>query len=165
MRTALLTIVAVGVVFSASLSAQARRGAAPPPAAPANPLPNVKSLKCTFPISVSATWEAGEPTAAVKKGGILTFQLDEIDTTESTANVTGLASGNHIVAQLSGWNLHFLDIRPTGSLTITTVFAQESRDKKLKAVHTRTDYLPVTIPGFQSKPDIFQYYGECEILG
>ena len=131
---------------------------------PANPLAAVKGLKCSFPILTSATWESGEPTPQVKKGGLLSFQLTEIDTQESTANVVGLSSMGHIVAQLSGWNLHFLDIRPTGSLTITTVFAQESREKKLKAVHTRTDYLPVSIPGFVAKPDVFQYYGECEVV-
>jgi hypothetical protein len=129
-----------------------------------NPLPTVKRLKCDFQVSSAAIWENGEPTAQIRKSGVLSIQFTEIDTMESTANAVGLASTGHIVAQLSGWNLHFLDIRPTGSLTVTTVFAQESRDKKLKAVHTRTDYLPVAIPGFVARPDVFQYYGECEIL-
>lgn len=133
-------------------------------AAAANPLTSVRALKCTFPVSAAGTWENGEATAQVRRTGILTFQFNEIDTQESTANVAGLTSSSHIVAQLSGWNLHFLDIRPTGSLAITTVFGQESREKKLKAVHTRTDYLPVSIPGFVARPDVFQYYGDCEVV-
>ena len=144
------------VAGSAQLAAQA--------GTPPNPLSAIKRLKCDFPVLSSGTWENGEPNAQVRKSGVLSFQFAEVDTTESTANVIGLSSQSHIVAQLSGWNLHFLDIRPTGSLTITTVFAQESRDKKYKAVHTRTDYLPVSIPGFVAKPDVFQYYGECEVL-
>jgi hypothetical protein len=55
-----------------------------------------------------------------------------------------------------------MDIRPEGSLTITTVFSQESRNRKLKAVYTRTDYLPISMPGFASQPEVSQQYGECE---
>jgi hypothetical protein len=140
-------------------------GVSPAAAQSTNLLTNVKGLKCTFNVSTAATWSpAGEPSAQVKTTGTLNFEVTELDTQESTANVVGLASTGHIVAQLHGWNLHLLDIRPSGSLAITTVFAQESRDKKLKAVHTRTDYLPVDIPGFTSRPDVFQYYGECEIV-
>ena len=45
-------------------------------------------------------------------------------------------------------NLHVLDVRPDGALTVTTVFAQESREGRLKAVHSRI-------------PDSSQYYGDC----
>jgi hypothetical protein len=129
-----------------------------------NLLAAIKNLKCSFSMSASGTWQKGEPQARIKMGPVTTFQYTEIDTAESTANVVGLASSGHVVAQLFGANLHFLEMRSTGSLMLTTVFAQESHDKKLKAVHTRADYLPISIPGFVTQPEVSQHYGECEIL-
>ena len=128
-----------------------------------NPLAAVKALKCTFPISASGTWKNGEPTAQLKTGPLVVFEYTEIDTAESTARVIGLVSSGHVVAQLFGANLHFLEMRSTGSLMLTTVFNQETRDKKLKAVYTRADYLPISIPGFTNSPEVSQHYGECEI--
>jgi hypothetical protein len=149
-------LLATGLILAAGSHASAQN---------TNLLTNVKRLKCSFGVSTAATWSpAGEASAQVRTTGMLNFEVTDIDTQESTANIVGLSSTGHIVAQLHGWNLHLLDIRPSGSLGITTVFAQESRDKRLKAVHTRTDYLPVDIPGFTSRPDVFQYYGECEIV-
>jgi hypothetical protein len=125
----------------------------------------ITQLKCAFPISVAASWQNGEPQAQVRKAAVLTFQIDEIDVQEATARFVPLASApEHIVARLSGANLYFLDIRPTGSLSVTTVFAQESRAGKLKAVYMRTDFLSVSVPGFVEAPAAAQYYGECEAV-
>ena len=150
-----LVCLTIGVLFLGAASASTQSSAE-------NPLQGPSSLSCVFSLQTSGSWVDGEPSAAVKQAGRLELQFVDIDTAGGTAEVVGVSS-NHIVAQLSGWNLHFLDIRPAGSLTITTVFGQESRDGKLKAVHSRTDYLPVSIPGFSAQPDAFQYYGECEI--
>jgi hypothetical protein len=128
-----------------------------------NPLAAIKALKCTFPISASGTWNDGEPTAEIKTGPVMAFEYTEIDTAESTARVIGLVSSGHVVAQLFGANLHFLEMRSTGSLMLTTVFNQETKGKKLKAVYTRADYLPISIPGFTNSPEVSQHYGECEI--
>ena len=130
-----------------------------------NVLTGIKNLKCTFAVGASGSWlKDGEPQATIKKGPVTTFEYRDIDTTESTANVVGLASSGHVVAQLFGANIHFLEMRSTGSLMLTTVFTQESRDKKLKAVYTRADYLPIAIPGFANSPEVSQQYGECEII-
>ena len=130
-----------------------------------NALTGIKNLKCSFSIGATGTWQKdGEAVAQIKKGPLTSFEYRDIDTTESTANVVGLASTGHVVAQLFGANLHFLEMRSTGSLMLTTVFTQESRDKKLKAVYTRADYLPIAIPGFVTQPEVSQQYGECEIL-
>ena len=129
-----------------------------------NVLTTVKSLSCTFPVSVAATWQAGEPNAEIRKTAVLSFKYDQIDVSESSARFVGpTAAPEHVVAQLSGANLHFMDIRPSGSLSITTVFSAVSRDNKLKAVYTRTNYLPISLPGFVSQPEVSQRYGECEI--
>jgi len=130
-----------------------------------NRLPGVKRLKCQFTASAGGSWTNGEPQARVKNTGVLSVEFSEIDTDESSARTGSVASGtNHIVAQLRGWTLHFLDAEPDGGLNVTTVFSRESRDKKLKAVHTRTKYLPISVPGFVAEPEASQYYGECEIL-
>src|SRR5262245_11684023 len=108
----------------------------------------VRQLKCAFPISVAASWKNGEPQSEVRTEGVLTFEIDQVDVSDGSAQFLGVgAPPAHIIAQISGPNLYFLDIRPNGSLAITTVFAQESRQEKLKAVYMRTDFLSVAVPG------------------
>jgi len=152
---------AAGAVLALVLAA----GTAQAQNAAPNALTAIKNLKCTFSIGATGSWQKdGEALAQIKKGPVTSFEYRDIDTAESTANVVGLASSGHVVAQLFGANLHFLEMRSTGSLMLTTVFTQESRDKKLKAVYTRADYLPIAIPGFVTQPEVSQQYGECEIL-
>ena len=128
-----------------------------------NLLTSIKALTCVFPLSVSAGWQMGEPQANVKTGGVLTVKITEIDTQDGSAKFEG-STASHVVAQLAGWNLHFLDMQPAGALSLTTVFSQVSKEGKLKAVQTRTDYLPVTLPRYVSTPTVAQYYGECEAV-
>ena len=75
----------------------------------------------------------------------------------------GTGGASFVTVKLTGSNIHFIDMRAGGAVTLTTVFSQESKDKKLKAVHTRTDYLQMSLPGFVSEPEVAQYYGDCEI--
>ena len=128
----------------------------------ANALARIKSLKCVFPVYTSGTWKNGEPQALAKTG-MLSIQIDAIDVQDGSARFVGVGEAAHIVVQLSGWSLHFLETGNTGSVNVTTVFAQETRGKKLKAVHSRHDYLQMSLPGFVSEPTVSQYYGECEV--
>jgi len=123
-------------------------------------LSNVKGLKCAFALYSAATWNNGEARADIKPAS-LSVSFDEIDADNGTARAVGAFGPTDIVVKLSMWNLHFLDIRSEGSLYVTTVFDRESRNGKLKAVHTRHEYTDVSVPGFTSKPE--QYYGECEV--
>ena len=131
-----------------------------------NLVAGVKTLTCTFSLSVVATWAEGEPKVTPRTGGTLTVKIVDIDTGDGSARIEG--KDERPVAQLSGWNLHILDMQAAGALNITTVFSQESKPGptpgtgKLKAVQTRTDYLPVTLPRYVSSPTVSQYYGECE---
>jgi hypothetical protein len=127
-----------------------------------NALAKIKSLKCVFPVYASGSWKSGEPQA-VAKTGQLSIQIDAIDVQDGSARFVGAGESSHIIAQLSGWSLHFLETGNTGGVNITTVFSQESRDKKMKAVHSRHDYLQMSLPGFVSEPTVSQYYGECEV--
>ena len=126
-------------------------------------LASIKNLKCTFSVQSRGTWVDGVPQATVRMGPTLTFSYNEVNPTEGSANVEGLASEGHVVVQLLGANMHFLEMKNTGGLMLTTVFGQASTGKKLKAIYTRADFLPITVPGFENSPEVSQHYGECEI--
>jgi len=124
-------------------------------------LATAKSVKCAFPLYAIGTWTDGEPKAELKKAS-LSVAFDQINTEDGTARANGPYGDLHIIAKLSIWSLHLLEISGEGMLRITTVFDKESRPGKYKAVHTRHEYTEVSLPGFTSRPE--QYYGECEIL-
>jgi hypothetical protein len=139
----------------------ARAGGPSGQGAETNALGKIKSLKCVFPVYASGSWKNGEPQAQAKMGQ-LSIQIDSIDVQDGSARFVGAGESSHVIAQLSGWSLHFLETGNTGGVNITTVFSQEARDKKMKAVHSRHDYLQMSLPGFVSEPTVSQYYGECE---
>jgi hypothetical protein len=128
---------------------------------PPNPLATVKALKCRFPIAAFGTWKAGEPVAQTRMQELL-IQVNAIDVQDGTAEVMGTAGRAYVSAVLSGWSLYFVE-NSIGQLNVTTVFAQETAPKRLKAVHTRHGYLQMTVGRFISEPAVSQNYGECEI--
>jgi hypothetical protein len=128
-----------------------------------NPLASVKSLKCRFPVYSTGSWKNGEPKAEVKQGQQFTLDIDEIDTDGGTARVTATAGPTHVTALLTISSLHFVERTVTGTLTVTTVFASEGNVKTYRAVHSRHDYLPLSLPGYVSEPSVSQNYGECEV--
>jgi hypothetical protein len=140
--------------------------AAAPAAAQTKPdidLTTIKTLKCTFSVSAIGAWKNGEPQAQVKTGGTVSVELVDIDTQDGSARLVGASAGEDIVLQASAWNLHFLELQRSGRLTMTSVFGQETKPGWLKAVHTRTDYLKISMPKFESEPTAAQYYGDCEV--
>jgi hypothetical protein len=129
-------------------------------------LADVKTLKCAFTLMATGTWEKAAPAADVKPA-TLSMQFDSIDTQEGTANVVDVstvsAGAPHITVRMLGDNLHLLAMNSSGSVYLTTVFAdREARTAgKYKAVHTRHEYTQIQLPSFTSRPE--QYYGYCEI--
>jgi hypothetical protein len=91
--------------------------------------------------------------------------FDAIDTQDGTANVTDVtapdAGAPHITVRLLSSNLHFLAMNISGSVYLTTVFAdRDSRaGHNFKAVHTRHEFTPTRLTGWTSRPE--QYYGQC----
>jgi hypothetical protein len=126
-----------------------------------NPLASIKSLKCQFPVYTVGSWKNGEAKAEVRQAQQFSLDIDEIDTDSGTARVTGTAGPTHVVALLTLSSLHFMERTVTGTLTITTVFSAENT-RKFRAVHSRHDYLPMSLPGYVSEPSVSQNYGECE---
>jgi hypothetical protein len=124
-------------------------------------LMSITALTCTFSVSAVGRWKAGEPTGQIRTGGTVAVELIEVDTADGSARMAGAGAAEEIVLQASVWNLHFLEVARSGRLTMTTVFGQETKGGRLKAVHTRTDYLKISMPGFESEPTAAQYYGDC----
>jgi len=54
-----------------------------------------------------------------------------------------------------------MQMDPYGALYVTSVFNQEARPGRLRAVHSRHEYLPVVVRGLTSRPE--QYVGDCEV--
>src|SRR5215831_8103474 len=114
-----------------------------------NPLAQVKRLKCRFSVYASASWnKAQEPSAQVRQPEQLSLDIDEIDTDSGSGRVTGTAGPSEVTALLTYSSLHFMERSVTGTLNITTVFSGAEGAKTFRAVYTRHDYLPLSLPGY-----------------
>ena len=130
-----------------------------------NPLAQVKSLKCRFAIYASGSWtKTQEAQAQVRQPETLLIDIDEIDTDSGSGRVTGTAGPADVTALLTLSSLHFMERSVTGTLNITTVFSGDPAAKTFRAVHTRHDYLPMNLPGYESAPSVSQHYGVCELV-
>ena len=76
--------------------------------------------------------------------------------------MNGTSGPVEVTALLTVSSLHFMERSVTGTLNITTVFVSDAGAKTFRAVHSRHDYLPMSIPGFVSEPTVSQNYGVCE---
>jgi hypothetical protein len=148
-----------------ALGVQATLAQAPAPVA----LANVQRLKCSFTHKALGTWEKDLAPAIDMTPAKLSMVFDAIDTQDGTANVTEVtapdAGAPHITVRLLANNLHFLAMNVSGSVYLTTVFAdRDSRaGQDFKAVHSRHEFTPTRLTGWTSRPE--QYYGQCEVLG
>ena len=130
-----------------------------------NPLAQVKALKCRFAVYASGAWSktTQEASAQVRQPEQLSLEIDDIDTDSGSGRVTGTAGPSEVTALLTISSLHFMERSVTGTLNITTVFSGEPGAKTFRAVHTRHDYLPLSLPGYVSDPSVSQHYGICEM--
>jgi hypothetical protein len=123
---------------------------------------NAKSLRCIFSLNATGTWNKDDAAGAVINTSKLVLRFDSINTDEGTAELKSGSVGSGLTLQSAGGNLHFLQSFRSGSMHLTTVFDKETTGGKLKAVHSRHEYLNVPLDGSTSRPE--QYYGVCEIL-
>jgi hypothetical protein len=119
-----------------------------------------KTVSCDFIVYATGTWKNGEAQGELKTAK-LSVRFIEINTDEGTARMASGFGNYDIIVRLAQGALHFVQAFRAGPLYTTTIFGTESRDGKLKAVHTRHEYAEISLPGFTSRPE--QYYGECEI--
>ena len=130
-----------------------------------NPLAAVKKLKCQFTIYASGSWtKTLDPQAQVRQPESLNLEIDEIDTDSGSGRVTGTSGPADVTALLTLSSLHFMERSVTGTLNVTTVFSGPADAKTFRAVHMRHDYLPMSLPGYNSEPSVSQHYGTCESI-
>jgi hypothetical protein len=121
---------------------------------------SVRRLQCVFTAAAGGVWQGGTAAVRPRSEVLLRLDIDAIDAQDGTATMRDVPeSAAHLVAQFSGWTLHVIQTDGTGGLSVTSVFARESRDGKLKAVHSRANYLPGGTPDVE--PSAQQFYGEC----
>lgn len=131
-------------------------------------LADVQRLKCAFTQKALGTWDKALAPTMEMLPAKLSMVFDAIDTQDGTANVTDVtapdAGAPHITVRVLASNLHFLAMNISGSVYLTTVFAdRESRTTgNFKAVHTRHEFTPTRLTGWTSRPE--QYYGQCEVI-
>jgi hypothetical protein len=150
MRALFATLVLAAIVSVVRLDAQTGERK--------NALADIRTLKCSFPVSAAGSWKNWQATAEIKPGSELALQIDEIDIDGGTARV----GDSHVTALMTQNSLHFMERTMAGSLTVITVLSQKSPKGALRAVRSRHDYLQMAIPGFVAEPNISQYYGECQ---
>ena len=131
-------------------------------------LTSVQRLKCTFTQKALGSWDKdAAPTVEVTPAK-LSMVFDAIDTQDGTANVIDVtapdAGAPHITVRLLANNLHLMAMNISGSVYLTSVFAdKDSRaGGAFKAVHTRHEYTATRLTGWTSRPE--QYYGQCEAV-
>jgi hypothetical protein len=124
----------------------------------------ITHLSCVFQIASEATWSDGTAVPPrLTTAAALAFEIEDIDTADGSARFVDPKGDLEVIAKLFGWSLHFLETSPSGTINVTTVFAQESRDGKLRAVHSRADYLPAA--GARAADiSAMQFYGECGVV-
>jgi hypothetical protein len=123
-------------------------------------LAKATSLTCTFALLTTGNWKEGAPAADVKPA-TLKMAFTEVDTGDGTARATGNFGDSTVVVRYVNDYLHLMQIYGAGPLYTTTVFARETKDGRLMAVHTRHEYVDVILPGFTSRPEM--YLGDCAL--
>jgi hypothetical protein len=146
-------VVAVSVGLASTIAAQA-------PNAPAPRLVKAKSVDCTFSQLATGTWTDGGAQATTGPAQ-LTIGFTNVDTQDGTAVAVGDSGKSHITVRVVGNYLNLMQIDPYGAVYLTTVFNTESKNDRLRAVHTRHEYLTVQVRGLTSRPE--QYYGDCAV--
>jgi hypothetical protein len=123
-------------------------------------LAKATSLKCTFTAMAVADWKDGD-ASVVTKPAKLSVSYTNVDTEAGSADAVGDSGKSHITVRVLGAYLHFMQLDPYGALHVTTVFDRESRGGRLRAAHSRHEYLPTPVPTLTSRPE--QYVGDCEV--
>jgi hypothetical protein len=119
-------------------------------------------IKCTFPLMVVGTWSATQPEAKVKPTSLL-LEFENIKADEGTADLNSTYGKYDIIVRyVPDGYLHFIQSFLNGPLYTTTILEKKTASGKLKAMHSRHEFMDFALPGITSSPE--QYYGECEVI-
>jgi hypothetical protein len=123
-------------------------------------LSSARTLECRFTTVAAGGWENGVPKSEVTPKELkLTFSNINID--EATADANSQFGDFYVVVRFSTGYLHLMQMFSSGPLYTTTVMARETTGGRMMAIHTRHEYVPATVPGFDSRPET--YLGDCAV--
>ena len=148
-----------GIVSLAALTTGRSEGAAEPVSLHEQ-LSRATSLECRFTTVAAGGWDNGVPKSeTVTKELKLTFTNINID--EATADANSQFGDFYVVVRFSTGYLHLMQMFSSGPLYTTTVLARETTPGRMMAIHTRHEYVPATVPGFESRPET--WLGDCAV--
>jgi hypothetical protein len=125
----------------------------PIPSPPPINLEAIEALKCVFTAGAIRRGGGAEPRLRpATKVDLVTIQLVDIDTNGGEATLKRGGRSSSVSVRSDRSNLYFLSVDRDSNVLLTTVFAQESRPGRLKAVHSEVG------------TDARQLYGECEVV-
>lgn len=138
--------------------------AATPAAAQHGPLQQrlaaATGVQCTFAVVATGTWKAGVPETASRPTR-LTLNFKNVNVDEGTADAEATFGGSFVVVRHTTDYLHLMQTHGSGPLYVTTIFARESKEGRMLAVHTRHEFTDVSVAGFTSRPET--YLGDCAV--
>ena len=120
---------------------------------------NAETLKCTFTVGYTASYEDGQLSSPEKNKDPFKepIVIDAIDTNKNTAVMIGNLGKESLGVIKSEDSLHFLELTASKNMVATTVFAAtEKNSRRYIAVMSRHLGMP--------DPIISQNFGYCEIL-
>jgi hypothetical protein len=123
-------------------------------------LAGATSLRCTFSTVATGTWTEGVPAAATRPAK-LTLNFKDVNVDEGTADAEATFGGSFVVVRHTTDYLHLMQSHSAGPLYTTTIFARESKEGRMIAVHTRHEFTDVSVAGFTSRPET--YLGDCAV--
>ncbi len=154
-------VAVVALAIAATEGRAQRRGRRNRIPQPSASLEAITGLECRFSAGARGSWTDGRAESATLPGGSLELAFTDIDSASGSAVIEGPRDHIELTVRVVGSNMHLLDIRPAGALGITTVFTEESRDGRLKAVHSQSDF--GSGRGVATPPVATQYYGDCAV--
>lgn len=125
-------------------------------------LEGASRIECRFSARATGNWDDDTAPSASVDSADLEATFFDINAAEGTAEAEGDFGTSFIVVRYAQGYLHFMQMANTGPLRLTTVLARETAEGRLKAIHTRHEYLPTQLPGFTSRPEM--YVGDCALI-
>jgi hypothetical protein len=123
-------------------------------------LQTAKRIDCTFTALATSDWKNGTPELAASAAKV-TVVFQDIDVDGGTAEAGSDFGESFIVVRYRHGYLHLMEMSDSGPLRVTTIFAEETTQGRMKAVQTRHEYTAVKLPGFTSRPEM--YVGDCAV--
>ena len=123
-------------------------------------LASATRVDCRFSALATGTWNDNTASASVAPAEFEALYSD-VNVDEGTAEADSRFGSSLIVVRFSGAYLHLMQISDVGPLYVTTVFAAETTDGRMMAVHTRHEYAASSYPQFSTRPEM--YVGDCAV--